>query len=271
MTKRLRIFAGPNGSGKSSIIKKILNTEVQEGVKLDFGIYINADDIAQELLKKGCRFSKFEINFDENEFHQTANDSGLINADFDKTRFENCILIEKNKLTIIKEVALQKDDKPYERIAQIIADYLRKKLLSEEKKFSFETVFSHQGKVDIIKQAKKDGYKVYLYFVSTEHPDINVYRVKKVRVAQKGHDVDEEKIVSRYYRSMNFLFEAAQHCYQCYFFDNSKDGSDQTMFAHFKINPEGEKVWDKLDVKSYPAWFKEYYSSKISQKNSNQH
>lgn len=49
MTKRLRVFAGPNGSGKSSIIKKILNTDVQKGVKLDFGIYINADDIAKEL------------------------------------------------------------------------------------------------------------------------------------------------------------------------------------------------------------------------------
>lgn len=263
MTKRLRIFAGPNGSGKSSIIKKVLETEVQKGVKLDFGIYINADDIAQELLKKGCLFSKYTINFNEEEFHKIVNESGLINKDFPKNRFEECILIENEKLIVDKDILQRIDDKPHERIAQIIADYIRKKLLSEEKKFSFETVFSHEGKVDIIKQAKSKGYKVYLYFVSTEHPEINVYRVKEVRVKENGHDVDAEKIRSRYYRSMDLMYDAAQHCYQTYFFDNSVDGNDQTMFAHFKLNAEGEKNWDKSDEKSYPEWFKKYYSAKI--------
>ncbi len=267
MTKRLRVFAGPNGSGKSSIIKKILNTEVQKGVKLDFGIYINADDIAQELLKKGCNLSKFEIIFDENEFFEIVNASGLINADFDFARFKNCIHFEEQKCTVISENAVLKDDKPYERIAQILADYLRKKLLLEEKKFSFETVFSHQSKVDIIKQAKEAGYKVYLYFVSTEHPSINVYRVKEVRVKEKGHDVDEEKIISRYYRSMDLLYEAAQNCYQAYFFDNSVEGEDQTMFAHFKLNLDGSKSWSELDKNLLPEWFKKYYSSKIHKKN----
>lgn len=263
MTKRLRVFAGPNGSGKSSIIKKILNTEVQKGVKLDFGIYINADDIAKDLLKKGCSFSNYQVNFVEDEFHKIVNESGLISEKFTKERFKECIVIENGKLTVKKDVSEKIDDKPYERIAQILADYLRKKLLSEEKKFSFETVFSHEGKVEIIKKAKEAGYKVYLYFVSTEHPEINVYRVKVVRVGENGHDVDEDKIRSRYYRSMDLLYEAAQHCYQTYFFDNSVDGSDQTMFAHFKLNSEGEKIWDKLDEKSYPEWFKKYYSAKI--------
>lgn len=263
MTKRLRVFAGPNGSGKSSIIKNILNTEVQKGMKLDFGIYINADDIAKELSKRKLSFSKYQINFIESEFYKIVNESGLISADFTKERFEECIIIEKGKLSIKKNILAKIDDKPIERIAQIIADYLRKKLLSEEKKFSFETVFSHQEKVEIIKKAKEAGYKVYLYFVSTEHPEINVYRVKVVRVGENGHDVDEHKIKSRYYRSMDLLYEAAQHCYQTYFFDNSVDGNEQTMFAHFKQNSEGEKVWDKLDENLYPEWFKKYYSGKI--------
>ena len=101
-----------------------------------------------------------------------------------------------------------------------IITYIKSDEGKEEKKFSFETVFSHKGKVDIIKKAKAAGYKVYLYFVSTEHPRINVYLVKVVRVGEKGHDVDEEKIISRYYRSMDLMFEAAQYCYQTYFFDN---------------------------------------------------
>ncbi|MCL6261638.1 hypothetical protein M3O96_21250, partial [Aquiflexum sp. TKW24L] len=163
----------------------------------------------------------------------------------------------------INKVSEDKDDNAIERIAQILADYLRKKLLALGKKFSFETVFPHKGKVDIIRKAKDEGYKVYLYFVSTEHPDINVFRVKKVRVPHDGHDVPEDKIISRYYRSMDLLYEAAQHCYQCYFFDNSTEGKKQTLFAHFKLNAKGEKEWDNLDESNIPNWFKKYYSAKI--------
>jgi predicted ABC-type ATPase len=75
--------------------------------------------------------------------------------------------------------------------------------------------------------------------------------------------VPEEKIVSRYYRSMNLLYEAAQHVYQAYFFDNSKEGGDHTLFAHFKLSPDGEKMWDESDLKIFPDWFKIYYSGKI--------
>ena len=129
---------------------------------------------------------------------------------------------------------------------------------------SVETVFFHESKVEIIKQAKEAGYKVYLYFVSTEHPDINVYRVKIVRVGEKGHDVDENKIKDRYYRSMELMYEAAQYCYQAYFFDNSVDGSKHSLFAHFKLNKDGQKEWDKLDEAGYPIWFKKYYSGKVN-------
>lgn len=259
----MRVFAGPNGSGKSSIIISILNTEVRTGKKLDFGIYVNADDIAIILHGKGCKFNTFEVAVNEKEFVNTAIESGLINKEFPLKRFHDCILVEDNILKIRKEVAEAKNDYPYERIAQITADFLRKKLLSLEKKFSFETVFSHPGKIELIKQAKTAGYKVYLYFVSTEHPDINDYRVNVVRAGQQGHVVSAEKIKSRYYNSMDLMYQTAQYCYQAYFFDNSVDGSNHTMFAHFKVNPEGNKIWDDADKSSYPNWFKKYYSSKV--------
>ncbi|HPS62997.1 MAG TPA: hypothetical protein PLK82_08045 [Bacteroidales bacterium] len=59
MTKRMRVFAGPNGSGKSSIIKNVLKTKVGKGKTLDFGIYINADDLAVLLLRSEVDFSGF--------------------------------------------------------------------------------------------------------------------------------------------------------------------------------------------------------------------
>lgn len=234
MSKRMRAFAGPNGSGKSSIIKSILNTEIKKGKKLDFGIYINADDIAVSLKKKGCSFNKYNLEVTKDEILDIAKRSGLVNQNFSIERLSECIKIDNNLLTINKTSADKINDYPYERIAQITADFLRKKLLSDGKKFSFETVFSHPSKIDIIKAAKEAGYKVYLYFVSTKDPEINIYRVKVVRVGKNGHDVPKDKIISRYYRSMDLMYEAAQHTYQSYFFDNSTYGTNHSMFAHLK-------------------------------------
>ncbi len=87
------------------------------------------------------------------------------------------------------------------------------------------------------------GYKVYLYFVSTESPEINKFRVQ-ARKAKGGHDVPAEKIQSRYYRSLNLLFSAASIAYQAFFFDNSVEGEKSTMFAHFK-RIQGKEKWDQ--------------------------
>lgn len=260
----MRVFAGPNGSGKTSVIKSILNTEVKAGKKLDFGIYINADDIATTLRTGKFNFKDYGIHFLMEDFLDTVNNSGLISADFTEKNFLESLIINGNTLSINWAYSSSKSETTVERIAQILADFLRKKLIALGAKFSFETVFSHPGKVEIIKHAKELGYKVYLYFVSTEHPDINVFRVKNVRVPQMGHDVPEDKIRSRYFRSMDLLYEAAQHCYQCYFFDNSKEGQGQTLFAHFKINGKGEKEWEIPEEKQVPNWFRFYYSAKIS-------
>lgn len=113
-----------------------------------------------------------------------------------------------------------------------------------------------------MKSAIKAGYKVYLYFVSTESPEINKYRVKKVRVEEGGHDVPEDKIESRYYRSLDFLYEASQLSYYAFFFDNSKDGEGFRLFARFK-NVRGTKKWEITDDSVVPRWFRKYYSDKV--------
>ncbi len=105
------------------------------------------------------------------------------------------------------------------------------------------------------------GYKVYLYFVSTESPEINIARVAS-RKAQGGHDVPPELIRNRYYRSLEFLYEACQLAYQVFFFDNSAEGKDSKMFAHFKV-VKGKKKWDKINNSDVPEWFRKYYSAKV--------
>lgn len=133
--------------------------------------------------------------------------------------------------------------------------------MKAQQKFSFETVFSHPSKLQIMQQAVDAGYKVYLYFVSTESPQINTFRVL-ARKRKKGHDVPEDKIISRYYRSLDLLYEACQLAYQAFFFDNSVEGENSIMFAHFKLQ-KGKKKWDRIQKKQVPTWFKKYYSDKV--------
>lgn len=250
---RLRVFAGPNGSGKSTIINAVKAYKVSQ-IPVDFGIYVNADDIAKALREDHFSFHSYKIQVSVEELMETVLASGLISDAFPKSDFLNSFQLNKNKIKLLNAAA-------DERLAQILADFLRKKLLKERRKFSFETVFSHPSKLDIMRDAAAAGYKVYLYFVSTESPEINKFRVN-VRAKQGGHDVPTDKIESRYYRSLDLLFEAAQLVYQCYFFDNSKDGEMFRLFAHFK-NEKGEKQWDEINPDEVPDWFIKYYSNKV--------
>jgi predicted ABC-type ATPase len=146
------------------------------------------------------------------------------------------------------------------QIALILAEFLRRRLIAEEKKLTFETVLAHPSKLDLILHAAAKGYLIYLYFIGTESPEINKYRVKS-RVKQGGHFVPEYKVESRYFKSMDLLHEAAQISYRVYFIDNSAHGQ-ANMFAHFKVIDE-KKIWDPVDWEKVPQWFYRYYVDKV--------
>ncbi len=249
---RLRIFAGPNGSGKSTIIKSVRNTKIS-GQPIDFGYYINADDITQLLSNGGFKFALFDIKFNNERFVVFTEASGLLNGDFDLKQFRKSYNVKGNSIVLTKGGDAN-------RIGQIIARFLREEMLLLKKRFSFETVFSHGSNLDIMKRAAKLVYKVYLYFVSTESPEINKYRVN-VRVKSKGHDVPPCTIEKRYYRSLDLLYDAAQLAYQAFFFDNSQETFE--LIAHFKKQGE-DKNWDPINENQISNWFKIYYSGKIN-------
>lgn len=219
---------------------------------------MNADDIAATLREKPLDFSDYEITTSLEEIHSTALESGLINEESLQEQFKVSFTFEDNHLKLV-------DPGFDERRAQILADFLRKKLLAEKKKFSFETVFSHESKLDIMRQAAQQRYKVYLYFVSTEDYQINQFRVEN-RVKQGGHNVSVDKIKSRYNRSLGLLHEAAQLTYQTFFFDNSLDRDTDSFepFLSFKME-NGKKVWSKSDPDpdELPLWFIKYYLNQI--------
>ena len=102
---------------------------------------------------------------------------------------------------------------------------------------------SHPSKVDFLEQAQTKNYKNYLYFVSTESPIINVRRVRQ-RVQLGGHPVNEDKIESRYFASLDLLQKAIQHTYRTFIFDNTEDkfklileifGGNEVIYRHHEI------------------------------------
>jgi len=243
---RMRVFAGPNGSGKTTIIEEVRKARVN-GRPVDFGVYINADDIAQAL-GRGYDLTPFGLDLDGASFLAFAERSGLLDGHLALAALAKGMVWMPG--TVRASASLPKD-----RVAQLVAQFLYDELLKAKLKFSFETVFSHPGKLELMRRARELGYKVYLYFVSTEDPAINVQRVKEIRVKQGGHDVPKGKIISRYHRTMKHLAEALELAYHAYLWDNSRHGAAR-LFCEMKRTGTGV-VWD-IQAEHLPIWFMPY-------------
>lgn len=112
---------------------------------------------------------------------------------------------------------------------------------------------SHISKVEFLQEAKRKGYRTYLYFVSTVDPMINIARVK-YRVQTGGHGVPEQKIIERYQRSMDLLMQAVEAADRTYIFDNSADGQIASFIAEIE---SAEILKMNQSLKILPKWFAE--------------
>lgn len=132
--------------------------------------------------------------------------------------------------------------------ASVAADFLRHKLIEARTPFTFETVMSSPDKVALLQRAQQRGYRTYLYYVATEDPIINISRVR-YRVKMGGHPVPEDKIVSRYERSLDLLMQAIRHTNRAYIFDNSKH-------KHIWLAEITDGSLLEMKTNQMPAWFK---------------
>lgn len=233
LVPRLRMFAGPNGSGKSTI-KDILPPEW-------LGVYVNADEIEKVIRTSGyLNLANFEVMADSAELQTFLQASTLLDKEGLLPQAQQLTLVDGNVgfgTVVINSYW-----------ASVLADFIRSKLLAAQVSFTLETVMSSPDKVELLHKAQQAGYRTYLYFVATEDPEINVARVQ-YRVETGGHPVAEDKIRSRYVRSLQLLSQAASYADRAYIFDNS--GSERVWIAEVTDGVGIEMKTDEM-----PAWFK---------------
>ncbi len=110
-----------------------------------------------------------------------------------------------------------------------LAERQREEHIEQMKEFCFETVLSTERNLTLLKKAKEKGYFIRCYYILTSDPMINVWRVR-ARVESGGHDVPEEKIITRYDRALGLVRKLLEICDICHIYDNS----DSSPFRIFK-------------------------------------
>ncbi len=129
-----------------------------------------------------------------------------------------------------------------------LATSLREGLVDNERSFTFETVLSSERNVELLKRAKARGYRIEAIFVLTANVQINIERVKN-RVKNGGHDVPEDKIVSRYYKSIANLSELIKIADVMWVVDNSTDKADLIVYSkNGDISVYESKCWSKANI-----------------------
>lgn len=241
-TKRLRMFAGPNGSGKSTI-KDVVSTAY-------LGHYLNPDDIERQLRRKPV--------FNLNAYQSSELDQSAVRLFFST----HPLAIKANLSEAFSEIQVYDqviDFGPIpvnSYVASILTDYLRTVCIESGQSFTFETVMSSPDKLAVLQRAKDAGFRIYLYYVATEDPSINVERVQ-LRMQSGGHSVPTDKIIERYYRSLAYLFDAIRLSDRAYLFDNS--GQSRSWIAEVTAGAD-------IDLKTeyVPAWFIRYVLNKTN-------
>ena len=129
--------------------------------------------------------------------------------------------------------------------ASKLASQRRVDLIDEQRSFATETVFSHESKIELLREAKQSGYLVTLHVIIVPE-QLAVSRVGN-RVAHGGHTVPEDKIRTRYRRLWCHVTEGIAIVDDAYLYDNSSIKHAYRLIAHYH---NGRKV----QAGKLPSW-----------------
>jgi len=109
------------------------------------------------------------------------------------------------------------------REAARISDEVRTELVNQRRSFIFETVLSDPvgDKVAFFREARAAGYFLDVHFIGLASPLLSLSRVTD-RVRAGGHDVPDEKLASRYPRTLENLVRLLDAADRLQIYDNSE-------------------------------------------------
>lgn len=236
MTPRFRMIAGPNGSGKTTLHR--LLTDVYA---VNFYTFLNADDMLAEARANGVLRVPLPLegaSLAAKLSASTFSDAAL------RPFLDGRIVLEDGFFRFADSSAITS------YTISFVTNFIRELMVEAGQSCSQETVFSHPGKIDALREARERGFRTYLYFVATDNPAINLFRVK-ARETQGGHGVPAAKIISRYRRCLENVSAAIPCLDRAYFFDDSelsmKHLAEYSAVDGFKL---------KVAEKDLPAWFR---------------
>jgi predicted ABC-type ATPase len=131
--------------------------------------------------------------------------------------------------------------------AATVAAKIREDLISQGISFCFETVFSHESKIDFLAKAKANGYEIILVYFHLFDSSLNEARVKQ-RVSEGGHNVPTEKIHSRIPRTLKHIKTALPIVDEARILDNS---SKDDPFQQFIVMKSGNY---EAKAEPLPEW-----------------
>ena len=121
----------------------------------------------------------------------------------------------------------------------------RARRLESRESFVTETVFSHESKLDLLRDARAAGFHVTLHVVLIPE-QLAVARVVD-RVANGGHHVPEAKVRARFARLLALLRTAIAIADQAFVYDNTSASEPFRSVVSFENGrPTDEPEW--------PAW-----------------
>lgn len=226
-TPRLRMVAGPNGSGKTTLVGIMRQ-------RIPLGIELNPDELEAAMKKTGALdMAAWGLRITQRNL-----DAFLRQHPLGGAKFANRVKTHAGQIFVPSRFAGG-------YVSAMLCDLMRRRWISKRVSFTFETVMSSPDKIELLQEARRRGYRTYLYYVCTESAAISAGRVSS-RVRQGGHAVPRDKIVSRYARSLLQLRAAIALCNRAYLFDNS--GPRLRLIAEF----EDSKC--VRSIQTLPAW-----------------
>lgn len=234
---RLRVLASPNGSGKSTIKGELKPQWI--------GVFVNADEIERDLRLQAGLLDLRSLGITG----KPADVLRRVQRHILRSTFAQALGLHVllRAMTIDEGLRLSVPGPHDSYQASVLADAVRRLLLEDGRTFTFETVMPSRDKVDFMNEARERGYRVYLYFVATDDPEINIDRVRR-RVRQGGHKVPARKVRERYGRSIGLMTEACGAAHRAYVFDNS--GSRHKLLVQVV---DGESM--AIESATLPRWF----------------